>query len=90
VNAGELTAAAEVLDLLSDVVRGIKVAHYNDEQFEDSIDRLSEAVVTLTGLARELRLDADYPELADLPEADFRKNAERLRKRLATPTKEAQ
>jgi hypothetical protein len=82
-NAGELTAAADVFGLLDELLAGIKIAYYDDVQWQGSVERAAEAKCALVTLRAELLIDAQYPSLAEAPLRHLRKRADRLRTRLA-------
>jgi hypothetical protein len=84
-NGDELDAAVDLLDLMAELLAGVKIAYYDDDQWQDSVARLAAVRSHAMTLRDELRIDAEYPSLTDRPLFDLRKHAQKLREKLAKP-----
>jgi len=82
-NAEELAAAADLMGLLAEAMEKVKLAHYSEEQFKDTVGRYSTVECALLWLRDELPILAEYPSLTDEPLKSFRKAASRVRESLA-------
>jgi hypothetical protein len=85
VNAAELDQAAEFLDLVVEILNGVRVGinAADTAATVEAIDRLAVVKVHAISLAIALHTDAGHPGLVHRPLADLREQTGRLRDAIA-------